>query len=197
MSQHQIPYSFLHTCIIKAALHMAKAVNARLQMTIRRDTPWLGRVVLALAVLAVCAGSSVAQTITVTRNVNLRLDSSTDQAPVRLLKPPTELELLQPEEEDGFYNVRTAEGQEGWVWAKNVRVDEAAPGLLALAANPIATEISEDWDKPTPNKSSAVARYLGFSDGSRLGLWRRGEGTRCVLGILFDEVIVDAGDTDL
>ena len=72
---------------------------------------------IAFVVLGlICAAPVVAaQTATVTRNVNLRPDSSSDQAPIRLLKPPTKLQLLQPDPDAGYYHVRTAEGQEGWV----------------------------------------------------------------------------------
>ena len=104
-----------------------------------------------------CAATLTAQAVTVTRNVNLRLDSSTDQAPIQLLRPPTRLELLQPDDEDGFFNVRTAEGQEGWVWSKNVRVTSGppSPGIVAFAApKALASSFDEDWEKPEPNKST-------------------------------------------
>ena len=67
--------------------------------------------------LVVCLWPTVAAaqtpTVTVTHNVNLRPDSSTEKSSIRLLKPPTQLELLAPDAEDGFLNVRTAERQEG------------------------------------------------------------------------------------
>ena len=118
----------------------------------------LVRLVLCLGVSVALQPVAFGQTVTVIRNVNLRLDSSTDQAPIRLLKPPTQLELLRTDEEDGYFNVRTVEGQEGWVWGKNVRIETpgppAAAAPLAAAKAAIASEISEDWEKPTPNKSS-------------------------------------------
>jgi hypothetical protein len=71
---------------------------------------WLRRRFLFTAAFLVwlLPSTAAAQTATVIRNVNLRLDSSTEQAPIRLLKPPTVLTLLNPTPEDGYYNVRTA-----------------------------------------------------------------------------------------
>ena len=48
-----------------------------------------------------------------TRNVHLRPDSSTEKPSIRLLTPPSEFLLLSTEEEDGFFKVRTTDGQEG------------------------------------------------------------------------------------
>ena len=115
------------------------------------------RRLFALIVLALISGATVvsAQTATVIHNVNLRRDSSTDQAPIRLLKPPTKLQLLQTDPDDGYYNVRTAEGQEGWVWGKNVTIDLADVGPFGFIATvaPLST-IPDDWDRPTPTGGS-------------------------------------------
>lgn len=121
---------------------------------------YVARLVVAFAAFLISTALTFGQTVTVTRNVNLRLDSSTDQAPIRLLTPATALELLRPDAEDGYVNVRTAEGQEGWVWENNVRIEAALAAPLAgvvptaAATAAIAPDISEDWEKPNPNKSS-------------------------------------------
>jgi hypothetical protein len=49
-------------------------------------------------------GSSVAQTATVTRNVNLRPDASTDKSPVTKLTPGTHLKLLDPNSVSAYKN---------------------------------------------------------------------------------------------
>jgi hypothetical protein len=114
------------------------------------------RLIAFIVLTLICSASVVAaQTATVTRNVNLRLDSSTDQAPIRLLKPPTKLQLLQTEQDDGYYNVRTAEGQEGWVWAKNVTIDLGDTTTFGvIAAVPGLSTIPDDWERPTPSGSA-------------------------------------------
>jgi hypothetical protein len=126
---------------------------------------WLVLLPIAAAVCSAVV-SAQAQTATVTRNVNLRPDSSTEKPSIRLMKPGEVLELLAADEEDGFLHVRTAELQEGWVWSRNVRVG-AALGLEAAPAakKKAATSISEDWDKPEPNKSSFTgpSGKCGFS----------------------------------
>ena len=67
-----------------------------------------------------------AQTVTVLRNVNLRPDPSTEYDPLRLLEPSEPpLTILDPALESGYYRVRTAAGEEGYVWSRNVRVSVA------------------------------------------------------------------------
>ena len=63
-------------------------------------------------------------TAVVKRNVNLRLDPSSSNPPLRLLTPPEELELLSPDRVNRYYNVITDAGEEGWVWSSNIEVDE-------------------------------------------------------------------------
>jgi hypothetical protein len=145
---------------------------------------------LAVALLLSCLPldkAAFAQTmeVVVSRNVNLRLDSSTEQAPIRLLTPGMRLALLRPDAEDGYYFVRTAELQEGWVWAQNVKLEPVATGVslpskpsgrglatsMAVGATgeSVADEISERWAKPEPNKSqftgpSGLCGYAGVGD---------------------------------
>ena len=76
-----------------------------------------------LLLFIVVAVSATAQTVTVIRNVNLRPEPSSWEDALALLKPPTVLTLLEPDEEDGYFKVRTADGKEGWVWSRNVRVE--------------------------------------------------------------------------
>src|SRR5438874_1824490 len=68
------------------------------------------------------------QTATVTKNVNLRGDPSTDNPPIRHLtaaEPP--LTLVQPTTTSGYYHVTTQASEDGWVWGKNVAVSTAPP----------------------------------------------------------------------
>jgi hypothetical protein len=77
------------------------------------------KLVMLIVALATVA---LAQTATVERNVNLRADPSTNNPPLTLLMPPAVLNLLESTKQGGYYHVRTASNQEGWVWAKNVTV---------------------------------------------------------------------------
>jgi hypothetical protein len=95
----------------------------------------------SVLVLLVCNWAS-AQTLVVQRNVNLRVDPSTETAPITLLMPPASLTLLEPGKQNGFYHTRTATGQEGWVWAKNVKVSGAPPLATLLGPSEIYPDSS-------------------------------------------------------
>lgn len=60
----------------------------------------------------------------VKRNVNLRPDPSSNNPPIRLLRPPEEIRVLTPQRVNRYYNVITGADEEGWVWSANVEVDE-------------------------------------------------------------------------
>jgi uncharacterized protein YgiM (DUF1202 family) len=85
---------------------------------------------VSLAILASGWAPLFAQSAVVKHNVNLRVDPSTHEEPVRLLKPPEELTLLSPSKVSGYYHVITAEGESGWVWANRVEVG-AGPGTCS------------------------------------------------------------------
>jgi hypothetical protein len=126
---------------------------------------------LVPAIFLLWSGLGVAQTVEVTRNVNLRADPSTDNPPIRLLTPPEQVKLLEPDKTADYYHVQTALGEEGWVWSHNVRILEVmstptpspgvtetptpGPGPLESAtATPTpsgaVSAIDEMWDKPNP-----------------------------------------------
>lgn len=101
-----------------------------------------------------------AQQAVVTHNVNLRSDPSTRKAPIRQLSPPDVVELLEPAKTNGYYRVRTADDEEGWVFGNFLRVlspSEPEPDSApAIGGQPVApamapsSSISPDWDKPEP-----------------------------------------------
>jgi hypothetical protein len=109
--------------------------------------------------------------VQVTRNVNLRSDPSTTHKPIELLRPPEKLELIDRDARNGYYHVRTEEGEEGWVWGKNIRLIEVAEQFNTLtetagiAASP-ATHVSSSWNKGTPTRTTfhgkeGVCPYYG------------------------------------
>jgi hypothetical protein len=96
------------------------------------------RVLSLLALTGVCGASAGAQTVSVTRNVNLRPEQSSAEPPIRLLTPAEPpMELLEPHVQDGYLYVKTAAGEEGYVWSKSVRVS-AAPLAATAPAAPVA-----------------------------------------------------------
>jgi hypothetical protein len=110
---------------------------------------------LVPAVLAVVfASPGLAQQATVVRNVSLRSDPSTGNPPIRLLRPSENVTLVEPNKTSGYYHVRTQQGEEGWVWARNLSVvSGGAPSPSAGAptgGTTTASAISPDWDKPDP-----------------------------------------------
>lgn len=104
------------------------------------------------------ATATSAQTASIVRAVNLRPTPSTQQPSLRLLTPSDQVTLLAAQPTNGFYHVRTADAQEGWVWSQNVRVS-------ASAAVPATTAPSGGRPGPgVPGSSTAV----GCGDG----LWQ-------------------------
>lgn len=129
---------------------------------------------VALAFLScLLAQLAYAQTAVVTRNVNLRRDSSDELASMRLLKPGVRLTILNTEPEDDYYFVRTPEGQEGWVWSRNIRLEDADRalkplGIVVPAAAP-ANAFAKNWSRPEPKGgtftgSSGKCPFAGIGD---------------------------------
>jgi hypothetical protein len=104
----------------------------------------------------------LSQTAIVKRNLNLRSVPSTGGAPiVKVVLPPAQLELLDPNPTNGFYHVK-ARQNEGWVWGRNISIQlgdqppsttqpppTAGAGSL-IESNPLSA-ISSSWEKETPS----------------------------------------------
>lgn len=121
------------------------------------------------AVLFVCFtfSNAFALDAIVKRNATVRGDPSTHHAPTARLSPQDEVELLEPSPTSGYYHVRTENGEEGWVYSRNLEPISAAPpepsGTNPGAAPPpdstspnmgVATVIPPDWERPEPNKTT-------------------------------------------
>ncbi len=104
----------------------------------RSHRVWFGAAVCLAAAMRLNADDAI-----VTRSSNLRPDPSTSHRPLRLLKPSERVTLLESGQTNGYYHVRTASSEEGWVRAANIRVVPTAPQVappLALPAQPIRAE---------------------------------------------------------
>jgi hypothetical protein len=98
------------------------------------------RLVAAVCLLAVCAASAAAQTVTVVRDVNLRSEQSSAENPIRLLKPDEPpMTLLEPLAQDGYYHVRTTANEEGYVWSRNVKISTVSPATTPNPPPPAPT----------------------------------------------------------
>src|ERR1035437_2088199 len=86
-----------------------------------------------VSILLLWTAVAFAQTATVTRNVNLRPEQSSQVAPIRLLTPSEPpIELLEPHVQDGYYHVKTSAGEEGYVWSRSVTISAAPSGTPAV-----------------------------------------------------------------
>lgn len=112
---------------------MAKALRA------------MNLLLLSALLLTVFASVSSAQDAIVKRNVNLRSDPSTTNTPLELLKPGTKLTLSDSALQNGYYHVKSEDGEEGWVWSKNV--DLVQPLSTNLQTSASTTEPTPQCDK--------------------------------------------------
>ena len=69
------------------------------------------------------SSAAFAQTAVVLQNTNLRRDPSTAQAPIRLLTPQEQLQVLSLTPTNGYYNVATAQNEQGWVFGQFIEID--------------------------------------------------------------------------
>jgi hypothetical protein len=58
-------------------------------------------------------------------NGNLRPTPSTAQPPIRLLTPPEVVTVLSTTQVNGYYHVRTSQGEEGWIYRNSVQLSGA------------------------------------------------------------------------
>jgi Deoxyribonuclease II len=75
-----------------------------------------------LAFALVGIGFATSQTATVTRNANLRPDTSSDGRPIAKLTTGASVDLIEPESASGYYHVRTSQGQTGYLWGKSIKI---------------------------------------------------------------------------
>lgn len=99
-----------------------------------------GLCLLAVVFLLALSSAAFAQQATVRRNVNLRADSSTSSQAIAQLPTGAKLTLLDSTKQNGFYHVRAAGGQQGWVWHKNIGIE--SPTSVTPQQLPSGTPVS-------------------------------------------------------
>jgi Bacterial SH3 domain len=114
---------------------------------------------LIVTILSFCTvfGTAQTQKAVVKRNTYLREGPSSSDKKVILLKAGDELELVDSEPTENYYHVRTLDGEEGFAYSKNVTVKEPPEKIreeLAAPSGKPAEEISSDWEKPAPQKTT-------------------------------------------
>ena len=57
-----------------------------------------------------------------THNVNLRPDASTTNSPLETIQKGDTVTLLEPGKTNGYYHVKAADGKEGWMYSRYVKV---------------------------------------------------------------------------
>ncbi|MGI9102216.1 MAG: SH3 domain-containing protein [Terriglobales bacterium] len=114
----------------------------------------------ALTILLTTSVCSLAADAVVTRNATLRSDPSSKHKPIAHLAIGDDVELLASTLTNGYYHVRTVDGDEGWIYSKNVNL--ATPPAPSTPPTPpilsgtggIASGFVENWDKPAPTSNS-------------------------------------------
>src|SRR5260370_4758887 len=95
----------------------------------------IARCLLALAFTVGGFATLFAQEAIVRRDANLRADPSTNEPPEAKLRQGDALTLIDPTPEHGYYQVRTRDGKEGWVFSRSIRVI-GSPSSSQAAAGP-------------------------------------------------------------
>ncbi len=119
------------------------------------------RLLALLLIGLVTTGAALGEQVVVKRNVNLRHDPSTSQAPIRLLKPPETLDLVVPEKTNEYYHVKSTQGEDGWVWSRNVAVVE---GTASPEEIPSAT-VEDGWGTSAPSENTFTRTDTGATCG--------------------------------
>jgi hypothetical protein len=71
-----------------------------------------------------------AQTAVVIRRVDLRPDANSTRRAIRVLSVDEKVQLIGPYLTNGYFHVRTAQNEKGWVWGRNVEVEGALVDTL-------------------------------------------------------------------
>lgn len=101
-----------------------------------------------LLLVWVSLATAQSQTATVTRTVYLRSDASTDGDKIEKLRPGTRLQLVEAGQSGGYYHVTAPDGQDGWVWGHNIRIEQDSPnsgnsGISGSNSNDLFSKLNQ------------------------------------------------------
>ena len=104
---------------------------------------------------------SFAETAVVKRNVTLRPDPSTNNEAVITFSPGQRLTLISLRKRNGYLHVTVGQ-QKGWVWARNVDIDESSDNGTEEHSTDVKTakENREDNDFCTEGNIAGV-QHIG------------------------------------
>src|ERR1051325_3160548 len=91
---------------------------------------------LALATLALFTSYALATDAIIKHRATLRQDPSTERPPITSLQQGEDVELIEPSPTANYYHVRTAEGEEGWVYGHNLQIVPDQLAAPAIVPNP-------------------------------------------------------------
>ncbi|HXG97855.1 MAG TPA: SH3 domain-containing protein [Gemmatimonadales bacterium] len=169
---------------------------------------------LASLTVVLVATSAAAQNAVVTRTVNLRAGPSSTTTAKETLHPPDELTILDSVQTNGYYEVRAADSEHGWVWARNVQITDTIAAtvpevfhgcpLEGSAAQPNRQASNRKKNRLTPPQAADIdgnatltAILQGGDDKTR---WSDTRGASIVAYVIEvkkgSQETVNCGDTD-
>jgi hypothetical protein len=119
----------------------------------------------AIVLLSGLVVQTAAQQAVLMNRATLRVDPSSKNPPMLRLDAGTDVDLIDPSRSHSYYHVRTADGQEGWIYSQTLKLVSAipppttpptptSPGTPLLAPAGVSTLFSPDWEKPAPNQTT-------------------------------------------
>src|SRR5271154_6890166 len=100
------------------------------------------RYVCLVLLLAVATIATSQQAAMVKRNTNLRPDPSSNNTPVKHLHAQDQLQLIDANANNGYYHIQTAGNDQGWVWGKNIEIQNIGSGNSGTTPQPITSGIA-------------------------------------------------------
>ncbi|MBI3389878.1 MAG: DUF1329 domain-containing protein [Deltaproteobacteria bacterium] len=118
--------------------------------------------------LATGGTAGVGKTLKLLSSTNLRSSPSTQEAPVRLVQASEPLKLLEPAPQGGYYHVQTANGQQGWIWARSaVLVGPSTATAAPVAPVPAAPVLAAPAPvAPAPAAPAPAAQVAAAAPAS-------------------------------
>jgi Bacterial SH3 domain len=143
-------------------------------------TVWRHGLVL-VAVLLGALNLAAVREATVKRNVNLRRDPSTDNAALELIEANSTVTVLDPAPQNGFYHVKAEDGQEGWVWGKNVSMAAETEGPSTSPSTPASSTKNASATRDPEMKQTRKGKnwhfgmklHIGWVSPWRSSKWRK------------------------